>query len=82
MDVFMYIGLWPIDKFLGFVFFLIMEIMGFWGLIFLISMVPYWITYGAAENYGKINADVDPDEVRRKTLLEQEDIEVIYNKNA
>ncbi len=81
MDLFMYIGWWPFDKFVGFVFFLTMEIIGFWGLIFLISMVPYWITYGAAENYGRINADVDPDEVRRKKLNEQDGVEVVYTKN-
>ncbi len=81
MDLFMYIGWWPFDKFLGFVFFLIMEIMGFWGLIYLLSIVPYWITYGAAENYGKINADVDPEEVRRKTLQEQEGVELVYSKS-
>ncbi len=80
MELFNYIGFWPFDKFLGFVFFLIMEIIGFWGLIFLISMVPYWITYGAAENYGKINADVNPDDVKRKTLPEQEGVEVVYTK--
>ncbi len=80
MELFSYIGWWPFDKFLGFVFFLMMEIIGFWGLIFLLSMVPYWITYGTAENYGKINADVNPDDIKRKTLPEQEGVEVVYSK--
>ncbi len=80
MDVFLYIGSWPFDKFLGFVFFLVMEIIGFWALIFLLSMVPYWLTYGVAENYGKINADVNEDEVLRKTLPQQNGVEVVYSK--
>lgn len=80
MDALLYIGFWPFDKFVGFVFFLVMEIIGFWGLLFLISMVPYWLTYGVAENYGKINSDVNEDDIKRKTLPEQEGVELIYSK--
>ena len=80
MDILLYIGAWPFDKFLGFVFFLVMALCGFWGLTFLASIIPYWLTFGVAENYGKINADVDPETIRRKTLPEQEGIELIYTK--
>ncbi len=80
MDLLLYAGWWPFEKFLGFVFFLIMAMVGFWCLTFLIGFVPYWLTYGVAESYDKINADVDPETVRRKTLPEQEGVEVIYKR--
>lgn len=81
MNTFLYFTLdYPIAKFIGFVYFLITALTGFWCLKYLIGMIPYWITYGAAENYGKINADVDSETIRRKKLNEQEDVEVIYKK--
>lgn len=43
-------------------------------------MVPYWITVGAGEMYGKINKDVYPDTVRKKPLTEQEDVTVVWKK--
>ncbi|MCB9202733.1 MAG: hypothetical protein H6604_06790 [Flavobacteriales bacterium] len=73
---------WPIEKFLGFVYFLITALTGFWCLKYLIFVLPYWLTYGIAENNGKINADVDPETVRRKKLYEQENIQVIFRKEA
>ena len=66
------------DQFFGFVFFLVMALIGFWCLTFIISILPYWLTAGVAELNGKINADVDPEEVRFKTLPEQEGVEVLH----
>ncbi len=68
------------NQFFGFVFFITMAFIGFWCISFLAGIVPYWLTYGIAEQKGKINADVDPEEVRRKKLFEQEGVEVIYKK--
>ncbi|MRI63752.1 hypothetical protein EQP59_00590 [Ornithobacterium rhinotracheale] len=67
-------------QFLGFLFFLTMAMCGFWCLTFLVSIVPYWLTYGVAERFGKINKNSDPDEVRRKLLSEQSGVEVLYKK--
>jgi len=81
MDTLLYIDVWPSGKFLGYTFFVIVELIGFWCLLFLGAVVlPYWLTFGIAENKGKINADVDPETVRRKTLPEQEGIELVYKK--
>ncbi|MDO5656114.1 MAG: hypothetical protein Q4G27_08250 [Flavobacteriaceae bacterium] len=68
------------DQFFGFVFFLIMALSGFWCLTFLVAIVPYWLGPGVAELNGKINANVDPEEVRFKKLYEQDGIEVLYQK--
>lgn len=80
MITLLYIGTWPFAKFVGFLLFLVIATMGFWCLMFLVSILPYWLTYGIAENKGKINADVDPETVKRKTLPEQEGVEVVYKK--
>ncbi len=76
----LYIGTWPFAKFVGFLIFLTIALIGFWCLTFLIGFLPYWLTYGVAENKGKINADVKPEDVRRKTLPQQEGVEVVYVK--
>lgn len=68
------------DQFFGFVFFLVMALSGFWCLTFMVGILPYWLTYGVAEQRGKINADVNPDDVRYKKLYEQEDVEMLYQK--
>ena len=68
------------DQFLGFIFFLVSALIGFWCLTFLIGIVPYWLGPGYAETRGKINADVDPETVRFKKLYEQEGVEVLYQK--
>ncbi len=80
MTTLLFIGTWPFAKFVGFLLFLIVELIGFWCLAFLVGFLPYWLTYGVAENRGKINADVKPEDVRRKTLPQQEGIEVVYVK--
>lgn len=70
-----------IAQFLGFLFFIFIALSGFWCLSFLISMVPYWVTMGAAETYGKINKSILPEKVRRKTLAEQEGVELLWSKS-
>ncbi|MGM5629783.1 hypothetical protein O2K51_02690 [Apibacter raozihei] len=80
MTTLLYIGVWPFAKFVGFLLFLTIALAGFWCLTFLISILPYWLTYGIAENAGKVNADVKPEDVKRKTLPQQEGIEVVYTK--
>lgn len=71
---------WPIEKFLGFVLFLTIAMAGFWCLTFIVTLIPYWLTAGVKEEKGKINADVDPETVRRKKLYEQDGVEVLYKK--
>ncbi|MDO5510380.1 MAG: hypothetical protein Q4F57_06770 [Weeksellaceae bacterium] len=66
------------DQFFGFLFFTTMALCGFWCLLFLGSIVPYWLTYGLAEHFGRINKDVDPEEVREKRLYERDDIEMLH----
>lgn len=80
MESLLYIGTWPFAKFAGFVLFLIFATVGFWCLMFLVGLLPYWLTFGIAENKGKINSNVDPETVRRKTLPEQTGVEVVYKK--
>ncbi|MDR2122786.1 MAG: hypothetical protein LBP34_06620 [Flavobacteriaceae bacterium] len=80
MVTLLYIGAWPFAKFVGFLLFLTIELIGFWCLAFLIGILPYWLTFGVAENKGKINAGVKPEEIRRKTLPQQEGVEVVYTK--
>lgn len=67
-------------QFAGFLFFLVMAMIGFWCLTFLVGIVPYWLTFGVAERFEKINKDSDPDEVRSKLLSEQPDVEVLYKR--
>ncbi len=38
-----------------------------------------WLTEGLAEYFGKTKK-FNPEDIRRKTLLEQEGVEVIYNQ--
>lgn len=68
------------DQFLGFIFFVTMALCGFWCLTFIVAILPYWLGPGLAELNGKINANVDPEEVRFKKLYEQENTEVLYRK--
>lgn len=68
------------DQFLGFLFFLATAMAGFWCLTFLISILPYWLPFGIAERFERINKDSNPDEVRRKKFSEQPDIEILYEK--
>ncbi len=39
------------DQYLGFLAFLIIITMGFWLMIFLVAIVPYWIGGSLAENF-------------------------------
>lgn len=69
---------WPFYQFLWTVFFLIMMLVGFWCIIMFFGFViPLWLTEGLREYFGK-SKPFDPEEVRRKTLPEQ-DAEIIYS---
>jgi hypothetical protein len=80
MVTLLYIGAWPFIKFIGFILFLLIAFLGFWCLTFLVCILPYWLTYGIAENKGKINSNVSPDMVRSKILPQQQDVKVVYIK--
>ncbi|MCT6869160.1 hypothetical protein [Apibacter sp.] len=80
MVTLLYIDTWPFIKFIGFILFLLIAFIGFWCLTFLVCILPYWLTYGIAENKGKINANVLPEDVKSKTLPQQMNVEVVYKK--
>ncbi|WP_295842800.1 hypothetical protein [uncultured Apibacter sp.] len=80
MVTLLYIDTWPFIKFIGFILFLLIAFIGFWCLTFLVCILPYWLTYGIAENKGKINANVLPENVKSKTLPQQMNVEVVYKK--
>lgn len=70
---------YPFYQFLGFVFFLIMFLIGFWCIfMFFGFVIPLWLTSGLREYFGKTRP-FDPEEVRRRKIYEQEGVEVIYN---
>lgn len=69
---------WPGYQFLWFVFFLIMFLVGFWCIFMFFGVViPMWLTQGLAEYFGKTKP-FDPEDIRRKTVVEQ-GAEVIYS---
>ena len=68
------------DQFLGFIFFVTMALVGFWCLTFIVAIIPYWLGPGLAELNGKINSNVDPEDVRSKKLTEQEGVEILFQK--
>lgn len=70
--------LWPFYQFIGFLFFVIMFLIGFWCILMFFGVViPMWLTEGLMEYFGKTKP-FDPEDVRRKTLPEQ-GAEVIYS---
>ena len=70
--------LWPFYQFLWFVFFLTMFLIGFWCIFMFFGVViPMWLTQGLAEYFGK-KKPFDPEDYRRKTVVEQ-GVEVIYS---
>lgn len=71
---------WPFYQFLGFVFFLITFLIGFWCiLMFFGVVVPMWLTEGLWEYFGK-SKRFNPEDIRRKKVFEQEGVETIYNQ--
>ncbi len=71
---------WPFYQFIWFAFFLFMFLVGFWCIFMFFGVViPMWLTEGLAEYFGKTKA-FDPEEIRRKTLLEQDGVQVVYNE--
>lgn len=67
-------------QFLGFLFFLTMFIIGFWGIIFMGGLAVTWIALGPLESAGKIGGNLTPEQVRRKILPKQKGVEVIFTK--
>ena len=71
---------WPFYQFLGFSYFVIMALVGFWSIMMFFTFVlPLWLTEGLWEYFGK-SKPFDPEEVRYKKMYEQEGVEVIYNE--
>ncbi len=69
----------PFYQFLWTVYFVIMFLIGFWCIfMFFGYVIPIWLTSGLREYFGKTEP-FDPEKIRRKTLLEQEGVEVVYN---
>lgn len=66
-------------QFLGFLFFLIMAMIGFWGIFYFTSLIPFWLTgwfrMKAKERKGNLVLETRP------TLPEQEGVTLIYSKN-
>jgi acyl-coenzyme A synthetase/AMP-(fatty) acid ligase len=57
-----------------------MFLVGFWCIFMFFGVViPMWLTEGLAEYFGKTKK-FNPEDIRRKTLVEQEGVEVIYNQ--
>lgn len=54
------------DQYLGFLVFLVILVMGFWVMIFLTSIIPYWIGGALKEKF---------EERKKKKRLEQEKAE-------
>lgn len=68
------------NQFVGFLFFLVTAMAGFWCLTFLVSILPYWLPFGIAERFEKINKDSNPEDIKRKTFAEQEGVEILFKK--
>lgn len=72
------LNLWPFYQFLWFVFFIVMFLAGFWCIFMFFGVViPMWLTQGISEYLGKTKP-FNPEDIRRKTLVEQ-GAEVIYS---
>lgn len=59
--------------FLGFLFFLGMSISGFWCLIFLIAIIPFWIIAATVDKFWRDTSS------KRKALIEQENILLFWD---
>ncbi|MBP7500167.1 MAG: hypothetical protein KA796_09940, partial [Chryseobacterium sp.] len=54
-------------------------LIGFWCIfMFFGYVIPIWLTSGLMEYFGKTKP-FDPEDIRRKTMTEQEGVELIYN---
>ena len=70
---------WPFYQFLWTAFFIGMFLIGFWCIfMFFGYIIPIWLTSGLKEYFGK-TAPFDPEEVRRKTMSEQEGVELLFS---
>lgn len=66
-------------QFLGFLFFTVVALSGFWGIFFFSSIIPFWLTgwfqMKSKERKGKLVLELRP------TLPEQEGVSLLYSKN-
>ena len=68
----------PFYQFLWTVYFVIMFLIGFWCIfMFFGYVIPIWLTSGLMEYFGKTKP-FDPEDIRRKTIVEQ-GAEVVYS---
>lgn len=74
---------WPIEKFLGFLLFLIIIMIGFWCLIYILFIIPYWvISFFTQESSNFTNLKMNSKLNKNKKLYEQNDKKLIYKKNC
>lgn len=70
---------YPFYQFLWTAYFFTMFLVGFWCIfMFFGYVIPIWLTAGVAEYLGKTKP-FDPEDIRRKTMTEQEGVELIYS---
>ncbi|MGA9212114.1 hypothetical protein [Kaistella sp.] len=70
---------WPFYQFLWTIYFVCMFLVGFWCIfMFFGYVIPIWLSFGLLEYFGKTKP-FDPEEVRRKTMTEQEGVELLYS---
>ena len=65
-------------KFAGFVFFLVMFLIGFWGLTFLAHVAIAWAIFGPMETFGNNNGKYNPEKIKRKNLPNQEGVDLLF----
>ena len=69
----------PFYQFLWTVYFVIMFLIGFWCIfMFFGYVIPIWLTSGLMEYFGKTKP-FDPEDIRRKTMTEQQGVELVYS---
>ncbi|MFA9290459.1 MAG: hypothetical protein ACEQSF_04460 [Solirubrobacteraceae bacterium] len=66
-------------QFLGFLYWFVTLISGFWGIIFLSHVAIAWIVSGPLETFGIIAKNAD-DYKPRPTFKDQKDVEILYSK--
>ncbi|TDL99106.1 MAG: hypothetical protein C4K58_07355 [Flavobacteriaceae bacterium] len=67
-------------QFLGFLFFLTMFLLGFWGIISMATLAITWVILAPLETAGKIGKGISEEEVKSKTLPNQPGVELVYSK--
>lgn len=77
---------WPIEKFLGFLLFLIIIVIGFWCLVYIFFIIPYWIIAFVKKNKefnGQLlNLTNSCNVHKNKKLYKNNYDKLIYKKNV